>query len=140
MQVVADEVQRIAALLGADYMRTVNLSEADVNIHYQEVVNPLIIYNGEGEINTTFDTGWSQPIDYITSQIYFLVKATTTDLTGEQIDTQLQITKELASKFYLELNTVVDVAEYSLQPVEILDDFLIGHEMTIILNFYNEGC
>jgi hypothetical protein len=140
MQIVSNEVQRIATLLGSAYMRTINLSEANVNIHYESVDDSLIIYNGEGLITTEFPEGYSQAIDYFDTQIYFLIKASTTDLSGSQVDTQLQITKELANKFYLDLETVVDVPEMTLQPVSISDDMLLGFEMNIRLNFYNEGC
>jgi hypothetical protein len=140
MQVVANEVQRVAAILGADYMRTTDISRLNVNVHYKSIDGTLMVYNGEGAINTQFPSGNSEPIDYIDTQIYFLVRATTIDMTGEEIDAQLQITKELANKFFLQVQTVVGMATMTLQPVEILDDKLIGHEMTIILNFYNEGC
>ena len=138
MNVVSDEVARVAAILGADYLRSMTLSEANVDVHYVDQVEPLIIYNGASVINTVYEG--AQIIDAFDVELYFLVRKTSPTMNAPDVDDLLQQTKVLANKFYFEVNTVRDIETYSLEAVGILDDFLVGHQMTVTLTFYNEGC
>ena len=138
MKVVSDEVARVAAILGADYLRSLSLSEANVDTHYTDQVAPLIIYNGRSSIATEYEG--AEIIDAFECEIYFLVRKTTPTMNATDVDDLLQITKLLANKFYFNVNTVRDIDSYTLLSVGILDDFMVGHMMTVTLTFENEGC
>ena len=144
MQIASTEIKRIATLLGADYMRTMALSDANQNVHYKAIGNPLIIYNGSSPVATLYEG--AEIIDRITCEIWFLVMSTDNDMTGDEADALLQEVKLLANGFYQNLytdaSTIVRFPDsYVLTPQEILfDDRMIGLQMDIVLSFDNEGC
>lgn len=143
MQIVSTELARIASIIGADYMRTMTLGEANQNLHYTDQAVPLMIYNGASQITTNYEG--AQVVDVFAVEIYILVRKTTTDMLGPAVDQQLQITKELANKVYFNLQsnastTVRDASEYTLEAVAPFDDHFIGHVMQIDISFQNEGC
>ena len=140
MKIVTDALIIIAADLGIDFFRTTELTEADFNVHNNDSVLNLMIYNGASNMTTRFEG--AEIIDDIVCEIYFLTKAASKDFTGGQMDTLLQATKLLANKTYAQLNlvTVDDIPPYELEGVRILTDVYVGHMMTITLPFNNEGC
>ena len=140
MKIVTDALIIIAADLGIDFFRTTELTEADFNVHNNDSVLNLMIYNGASNMTTRFEG--AEIIDDIVCEIYFLTKAASKDFTGGQMDTLLQATKLLANKTYAQLNlvTVDDIPPYELEGVRILTDVYVGHRMTITLPFNNEGC
>jgi hypothetical protein len=141
MKIVTDALTAIATNLGVDFFRTANLTELDFNVHNQSSDQDVMVYNGASGITTRFEG--AEIIDDIECEIYFLTKGTAKDMTGDQIDTLLQVTKLLANKTYANLNSsyvVDDIPPYELEGVSILTDIYIGHRMTITIPFNNEGC
>ena len=142
MKIASEALAVVASTLGMDYSRTMTLTEADISNHYRKTTLPLMIYSGASDIAVEFEG--AQIIDIISCEVYFLVKMTSKDMLGPEVDDLLEITKRLADKAYAELNvdTVVakDIAPYTLEGVEVMTDMFVGHKMTIGLPFYNEGC
>ncbi len=141
MKNASDALEAIAATLNMDYSRTMTMTEADISNHYRATTDPLMIYNGPSDIAIEFEG--AQIIDIITCEVFFLVKMTTKDMLGPQVDVLLDITKRLADKTYALLNTEPvpkDILPYTLEVEERLTDMFVGHKMTIGIPFYNDGC
>ena len=140
MKIASDALAVVAATLGMDYFRTVSITEADVRNHYRKSVLPLMIYNGPSDIAIEFEG--AQIVDIIQCEVFFLVKMTTKDMLGSEVDELLEQTKRLADRTYADLNlvTVKDILPYTLEAVEVMTDMFVGHKMLIGLPFYNEGC
>ena len=134
----SEEIERIATLLGADYLRSLNLSEANVAIHYKDQSNSIIIFDGVPDIATVFEG--AEGIDTYTTTIYFLTRKTKTTEDAIDIDPQIEAMKELANKFYFALELPRPVLTYTLEYAEITNDFLIGYLMTIELPFNGNIC
>ena len=140
MKILSDALQDIATTLGVDYIRSVHLTDADVDVHFKASTS-IMIYNGLSNIETIFEG--AQIVDQMDASIYFLTKKTTKDITGLEADNLLEITKRMADQTYAILNAeyaVKDIAPWSLQAVESLTDLFIGHMMTISVPFNNTGC
>ncbi len=142
MKIASDALEAVAATLVMDYSRTMTMTEADISNHYRKTTLPLMIYNGPSDIAIEFEG--AQIIDVIACEVFFLVKMTTKDMLGDEVDELLEITKRLADKTYAELNTdtivAKDILPYTLEAVEVMTDMFVGHKMIIGLPFYNEGC
>ncbi len=140
MKIASDTLAIVASTLDMDYSRTMTMTEADISNHYRTTTLPLMIYNGPSDIAIEFEG--AQIVDVIACEVFFLVKMTTKDMLGPEVDDLLEITKRLADKAYAELNlvTVKDITPYALEAVEVMTDMFVGHKMLIGLPFYNEGC
>jgi len=140
MKIASDTLAIVASTLDMDYSRTMTMTEADISNHYRTTTLPLMIYNGPSDIAIEFEG--AQIVDVIACEVFFLVKMTTKDMLGSEVDELLEITKRLADKAYAELNlvTVKDITPYALEAVEVMTDMFVGHKMIIGLPFYNEGC
>ena len=141
MKIVSDALETIAASLDLDYIRSMSETEADVKIHNLKTTKiGLLVYNGASDIQTTFEG--AMIYDNFECQIFVVIKQPEVELSGEETDTQLQITKELTNQIYSELNKIVprDIEPYSAVAVRMFTDIYVGHDVTMIIPFYNEGC
>ena len=140
MKIVSDALSAIATTLDMEFIRSLHLSEANVDVHYKSTEKPLMIYNGKTNITTQFNG--AEIIDLMDCQIYFLVKKTTNDITGAEADDLLEVTKRLADGTYAILNPQgpIDIEPYTLEEDEQLTDLYIGHLMSITIPFENAGC
>lgn len=134
----AEEIERIAAVLGSDYLRSLDLSEANVDIHYTDQTNSLVIFNGTPDIATSFEG--AEPIDIYTTEIYFLIRKTKVSQDASDTDEQLAVMKALANSFYFALLLNRAIESYTLEGVEIGNDLLLGYKMTIDLPFTSNVC
>jgi len=134
----AEEIQRIAIQLGADYLRSLDLSEANVDTHYTDQTNSLVIFNGTPDIATTFEG--AEGIDMYTTEIYFLIRKTNVQQDAAVTDEQIAVMKTLANSFYFALLMSRPVESYTLEAVIVGNDLLIGYKMTIDLPFTANVC
>ena len=133
----AEEIERIAISLGVDYMRSLDLSEANVDTHYTST-NSLVIFNGIPDIATSFEG--AEGIDVFSTDIYFLTRKTKVTQSVEDTDEQIAVMKVLANSFYYALLLKRPVDSYTLEAVAVGNDLLIGYKMTIDLPVTNNVC
>lgn len=141
MKIISDKLEAIAVTLDCDYIRSMNLTEADIDVHNLESTRNLMVYDGPSNITTAF--GGAMIIDTYETEVYFLTKMTSKDMIGVDIDTLLDITKRLADKTYAILNEEpipIDIEPYELEAMRVFTDMYIGHKMTIGIPAYNDGC
>ena len=143
MKIVSDALAAIAVSMDLDYIRSMNETEADVFIHNLKEATAkagIIVYNGMSDINTTFDG--AMIYDEFDVQIFVVVKQPEVELSGDETDVQLQITKLFTNQIYSELNkiTAKDIEAYSSVAVRMFTDIYIGHDVTMTIPFFNEGC
>ncbi len=143
MKIVSDALAAIAVSMNLDYIRSMNETEADVFVHNLKEATAkagIIVYNGMSDISTTFDG--AMIYDEFNVQIYVVVKQPKVELSGDETDVQLQITKEFTNQIYSELNkiTAKDIETYSAIAVRMFTDVYIGHNVTMSIPFFNEGC
>lgn len=140
MKIATDNLKLIAATLGLGFIRSVDLSHANVDVHYSSDQGDLMVYNGRSTINTLYEG--STVLDLAELEIYFLVKKDEKDSTGEQVDDYAQAAKLYANKTYFNLQSATpkNIEPYRLEPVEEFTDMYEGYKMTITVPFYNEGC
>ena len=141
MKIVSDALATIAAAMDLDYIRSMNETEADVFVHnLKNAKAGIIVYNGASDIATSFDG--AMIFDTFDVQIYVVKKQPSVELSGDETDEQLQITKEWTNEIYSELNkiTALDIENYSATAVRMFTDVYIGHDVTMPIPFYNEGC
>ena len=143
MKIVSDALETIAIAMDLNYVRTMSETEADIFIHTLAAANAkdgIIVYNGASDIATTFEG--AMIYDTFDVQIYVVKKQPTVELSGSETDDELQVTKEWMNEIYSELNKVVakDIELYSATAVRMFTDVYIGHDVSIKIPFYNEGC
>ena len=141
MKIVSDALAAIALGMDLDYIRSMNETEADVFVHNLVTAKAgIIVYNGASDIATSFDG--AMIFDTFDVQIYVVKKQPSVELSGDETDEQLQITKEWTNEIYSELNkiTALDIENYSATAVRMFTDVYIGHDVTMPIPFYNEGC
>ena len=89
MKIISDKLEAIAVTLDCDYIRSMNLTEADIDVHNLESTRNLMVYDGPSNIAIAF--GGAMIIDTYETEIYFLTKMTSNDMIGLDIDTLLDI-------------------------------------------------
>jgi hypothetical protein len=141
MKIVSDALAAIAANLNLDYLRSTNKTEADVYIHNLKTSSEaILIYNGASDITTEFEG--AMIIDTFDSHILIMTKKTKPELSGAQLDELLEITKRFTDKMYAALNliTAKDIKPYKAEAHQLFTDAYVGHEITMGIPFFNEGC
>jgi len=138
MKAISDELQRIAILLNADYMRSTALDEANIQTHYKQISSNLIIYNEFGAILANYDG--AEPIYNVTVEVYCLVKQTVIDATAESVDTQLDATRQMAADIIYNFQTVRDIETFTMTPESLLDDMLIGYRLDFSAPIAGDVC
>lgn len=139
MKALSDEIQRVAGILGAEYIRAQSMTEANIEVHNTSVDGKMIIFAGMPVITTVFEG--AQIIDmYNPVDVYFLVRQTEPSMDGVDIDALLEIPKQMTIDFYANFDSPRDIPSYTLEAVTILDDFLIGYQMSAELSLYSKGC
>ena len=108
MQIITDILSPIATTLGLTFIRSDNLAEANIDLHYDSNGDDIMIYNGQSKIETIF--GGAEIIDVSENEIYFLRIKPKRELTGAELDTEYQATKLLANKAYHLVNISDGVA------------------------------
>ena len=136
----SDALQAIATTLGLQYIRSMNLSEANVDVHYSAAGPELMVYNGPSNVLTQFNG--AEIIDIITCEIYFLKAKTTNDMKAVDIDTLNDSCKRNADKTYAQLNPTcpIDIEPYTLEAIEPFTELFTGFKMEIGIPFNNLGC
>ena len=143
MKIVSDALEAIAVSMDLNYIRSMSETEADIFVHKLTAVNAkagIIVYNGASDIATSFDG--AMIYDTFDVQIYVVKKQPTVELSGSETDDELQVTKEWMNEIYSELNKVTakDIEPYKATAVRMFTDVYIGHDVSIQIPFYNEGC
>ena len=135
MKQISDELEFIAASLGADYMRASSLNDSNIQVHYQDVDRPLVMYVGFGTSKNYYEG--AEPLQEVEVDIYVVNKAFTTDETATDIDVMMEDLHQMASDIIYRFKTVRDTLEYSLEPIQMLDDVIVGYLLTV--SFILEG-
>lgn len=128
MKIISDQLQTIAADLGAVYTRSNSLEESNLQTHFKAADNPLIYYVGFGEVENSF--AGAMPVKAVAVEVYVLQKKPTIDALAEDVDTVLAEMEQLSSDIIRSFKTYSAIIEYNLEPVLVFDDLLIGYRLS----------
>ena len=143
MQKITNILSPIATTLSLTFIRSQNLSEANIDMHYDTAAKDLMIYNGEGKIVTNFNSG---PLgeDQVDVEVYFLRLKTSADMDGAALELQYEAVRTIANKAYFDIQQTSSVYRYptafELEPVEVGTDMYIGYMMKLVITVENDGC
>ena len=125
MQLIDQELKRIASILGEAYIRANSINEANIETHYKRADNPLIIYTGFGAVRNFFEG--AQPLKEVSVQVYVLQKTPSTDALAENNDQVMTICELIAKDILYNFNAERDIITWQLTPVLEFDDILTGY-------------
>ena len=129
MKNISDQLTVYASAHLYSYLRAASLQEANIKVHYHQFNDIIIIYVGYGSTENTFEG--AEPLQEVECSIYVLVKKTALDMNAIDVDTLLQGTQAIAADITYSLTTARDIEDYTLEPVTIFDDKLVGHLLTV---------
>ena len=142
MQKITDILTPISDTLGLTFIRSDNLSEANIDMHYDDNGNDLMIYNGQSKITTNFEGHLA--VDNVECEIYFLRLKPEMDQKGEDLDGEYAAIRKIANSAYFDIQDSADVYNdpltFELEPTEVGTDMYIGYMMKIIIAVINDGC
>ena len=138
MKVIADELQIIATALGTGYMRAATLQDSNIITHYTDIDKAFIIYVGFG--NAAMSFAGAMPVKAVETTVYVVDKKLTTDALAEQVDIQLEALEIIATSIVNTFTALQPILEYTLAPVTINDDMLIGYLLTFTPELQANGC
>jgi len=128
MKAISDELIRITTLLGVSYERAASLNQANTLIHYQDISSIIVIYVGFG--SATIDRTGSAPFQTVETTVYVLDRKLVVDELAVNVGTILAATEQVAADIIYQFNTSPDLIDYTLEPVEVFDDMLVGYLLT----------
>jgi len=129
VKAIADELIRITTLLGLSYERAATLNQANTLVHYQDISSIIVIYVGYGSADIVRNAG-SQPSQTVETTVYVLDKKAVVDELAVNIDLLLEACAQAAADIIDNFDTTPDLMDYSLEPVEVFDDMLVGYLLT----------
>ena len=132
------QLQQIATDLGAEFIRSDSLSQSNIQVHYKKLTTPVIIYVGHGEQDNYYEG--AEPLQKVDVTVYILVKKNTVDQLAGVTDLQLEETKQIAADIMYRFESPRDNLTFKTEPVSILDDQLIGHELNTQLIIEGDVC
>ena len=132
------QLQQIAADLGAEFIRSDSLSQSNIQVHYKDLIKPVVIYVGHGAQDNYYEG--AEPLQKVNVQIYILVKKNDIDQLAWLTDIQLFKTKQMAGNIMYQFESPRDNLTFKTEPVSILDDQLIGHELNAQLIVEGNAC
>ena len=132
------QLQQIANSIGAKFIRSDSLSQSNIQVHYKKLTTPVIIYVGHGAQDNYYEG--AEPLQKVNVQIYVLVKKDDIDQLAWLTDIQLFKTKQMAGNIMYQFESPRDNLTFKTEPVSILDDQLIGHELNAQLIVEGNVC
>lgn len=134
MLYISQELQRIATEQGVLYHRVISLDDLNIKVHYDNSPDLSISYVGFGDTQNYFEG--AEPLTSVEVEIYLLQKTPTTDELAPDIDLLLVDAANMAGVIVHDLITARDTLDYTLTPVQALDDLFVGYKLTakFILN------
>jgi len=129
VKVISDELIRITTLLGVSYERASALNQANTLIHYQNISSIIVIYVGYGNAEVVRNEG-AQPTQIVETSVYVLDKKLVVDELAVNVDIILEATGQVAADIIDNFEITPDLLDYSLEPVEVFDDMLVGYLLT----------
>ena len=129
MKAISDELIRITTLLGVSYERASTLNQANTLIHYQDITSIIVIYIGYGNAEVVRNAG-AQPSQIVDTSVYVLDKKVVVDELATNVDLILDATAQVAADIIENFDITPDLLDYSLEPVEVFDDMLVGYLLT----------
>jgi hypothetical protein len=126
---ISTELERIATLLGVQYLRASDISDSNMLTHYEAIIGGVIIYTGFNNPKYTFEG--ATPVETVPLQIYCLFKNDSLDDSAEQIDELLSFAEQLAADIIYNFETPYnDILEFNLEYVTINDSLLTGYRLS----------
>ena len=110
-------------------MRAASISEANTLIHYKDISSVIVIYTAFGNSDVVRNAG-AQPTQIVEVTVYVVVKKNVVDEIAEEVDLILDATAQVAADIIEKFDITPDLLDYSLEPVEVFDDMLVGYLLT----------
>jgi hypothetical protein len=136
---ISTELERIATLLGVQYLRASDISDSNMLTHYEAIIGGVIIYTGFNNPKYTFEG--AMPVETVPLQIYCLFRDPSKDATADQIDILLEQAERLAADIIYNFETPYnDILEFNLAYVSINDSLLTGYLLTFDADIEGLNC
>ncbi len=138
MKAISDKLEIIASELELDYIRSSSLEESNIQIHYKNMSVPVIMYVGHGIIENYYEG--AEPLQSVECDIYVLAKKHAADYEANLIDTVMVNLHQHASNIVYRFESERDTLEFTLEPVSLLDDMLIGYLLQVQFIIEGDAC
>lgn len=140
MEQISESLKNIADTADLMYIRSMDLSEANIEVHYSNDTRDILCYNGRSEIVQR--EGVTHNVEMVNCELFILKRKAKRDMTAEAIDTVHAQCKELAQKVYaaVQLNAPMNMEPLIFMPVYEFTDMYEGYKINMIIPTWTNVC